>query len=347
MTENRKKRTGIAIALCAIFLAILIVSVSVIASMQQRASETADTDGMKIEEISQNDVSLTVTEIALDDFEAYGVSPMAETAYTLTATVNAGATKKAVNWTAEFQDPTSEWATGKTVTDYVTVSPTGDLTATVSCMAAFGETILVSAVSRDDPVQKSTCTCEYQKKTVGAHIRINSNEEASTLFAIGDVTSEGGRFTESKLCFNSNYYFKVAPIYGEGTVEPTVNPQDTGCSVWLILNETAKEKLQEYGYTAGVTLEYTCKLQGYFQPSCPATTLDASALATLFGSNASDGSFYDAVVAAQNNGFHDFLDLHIRPGYDSEEFICTFDIETDSFYSPVSSVKLDEEKLRF
>lgn len=45
-----------------------------------------------------------------------------------------------------FVDASSAWATGKTVTDYVTVTPTanGALTANVECIKDFGEQIKVT-----------------------------------------------------------------------------------------------------------------------------------------------------------------------------------------------------------
>ena len=64
---------------------------------------------------------------------------------------------------------TSDWATGKTVTDYVTVTPTSDgaLTANVVCLQAFAEQIIITAASRDNPDIKGTCTVDYAQKYAG------------------------------------------------------------------------------------------------------------------------------------------------------------------------------------
>ena len=73
---------------------------------------------------------------------------------TLTATVSPEtADNKAVDWAASFVNPSSSWASGKTVTDYVTVTPTSDgaLTANVNCLKAFGEQIKVTVTSRVNP----------------------------------------------------------------------------------------------------------------------------------------------------------------------------------------------------
>ena len=61
----------------------------------------------------------------------------AEEGVTVNATVKPEtATNKQVDWAVSFVNPESEWATGKTVTDYVTVTPTADgsTTATVKCL---------------------------------------------------------------------------------------------------------------------------------------------------------------------------------------------------------------------
>ena len=59
-----------------------------------------------------------------------------------------------------FVNPSSSWASGKTVTDYVTVTPTSDgaLTANVECKQAFGEQIKVTVTSRENTNVYASCT---------------------------------------------------------------------------------------------------------------------------------------------------------------------------------------------
>ena len=102
---------------------------------------------------SSHGIKLAAVKLASSEYEAYGVSAQAETAYTLTATITpADAANKAVDWTIAFKNASSEWATGKTVTEYATVTPSADgaLTAVVENVAAFGEQIVVKATSRDN-----------------------------------------------------------------------------------------------------------------------------------------------------------------------------------------------------
>lgn len=86
---------------------------------------------------------------------------------TLTATVSPEtADNKTVDWVVSFVNPSSSWASGKTVTDYVTVTPTSDgaLTANVSCLKAFGEQIKVTVTSRVNSEAKAECTLDYARR---------------------------------------------------------------------------------------------------------------------------------------------------------------------------------------
>lgn len=86
---------------------------------------------------------------------------------TLTATVSPEtADNKAVDWSVSFINPSSSWAKGKNVADYVTVTPTSDgaLTANVNCLKAFGEQIKVTVTSRVNPEAKAECTLDYARR---------------------------------------------------------------------------------------------------------------------------------------------------------------------------------------
>lgn len=131
--------------------------------------ETAD-GGMLIGESEGVGVSLLSEKIAKADYAANGVSPLAESAYTLTATVEpSNAVNKAVDWSVSFVNPSSSWATGKTVTDYVTVTPTSDgaLTATVQNLKAFGEQIKVTVTHRENENATASCMVDFAKRLEG------------------------------------------------------------------------------------------------------------------------------------------------------------------------------------
>ncbi len=136
-------------------------------TLENPEQEQTDSGGMIIGEGESNGVKLMSAKIAPEDFAANDVSTLAESAYKLTASVYPStATDKTVDWSVEFVNPSSAWATGKAVTDYVTVTPTSDgaLTANVECLQAFGEQIKVIVTSRDNSSAKANCTVDYMKR---------------------------------------------------------------------------------------------------------------------------------------------------------------------------------------
>lgn len=88
---------------------------------------------------------------------------------TLSATVSPEtADNKSVDWSVAFVNPSSSWASGKTVTDYVTVTPTSDgaLTANVNCLKSFGEQIKITVTSRANPKAEAECTLDYARRVL-------------------------------------------------------------------------------------------------------------------------------------------------------------------------------------
>lgn len=170
---------------------------------EQQGNEEAG--GAIISEVEQNGISLMSAKVAAADYADYGVSTLAETAYTLTATITPDdAFDKTVDWSIAFANPSSSWANGKTVTDYVTVTPSSDgsLTATVQCLQDFGEQIIVTVTSRNNSSAKATCTVDYVKRvesvgfTSGAEnggtyydiINVKSNIQGGLVYTGLDIT---------------------------------------------------------------------------------------------------------------------------------------------------------------
>ena len=129
--------------------------------------EQTQEGGAIVTEGESNGIKLMSAKISPESYDEYGISPMADTAYQLTATITPeNVTNKAVDWTIAFVNAESEWATGKTVTDYVTVTPTSDgaLIANVECLQAFGEQVRVTVTSRDNTAVKANAAVDYTEK---------------------------------------------------------------------------------------------------------------------------------------------------------------------------------------
>lgn len=73
-------------------------------------------------------------------------------------------------YTVEWVNPSSAWATGKTVTDYFTVTQATEnsLQATLQCLQPFGEQIKVegTATSLDGKSASAECTIDFAKRLV-------------------------------------------------------------------------------------------------------------------------------------------------------------------------------------
>ena len=93
------------------------------------------------------------------------------------------ATDKTVDWSLVFVNAESEWATGKTVTDYVTAIPEtgGALVATVSCTRPFGEQIKLTVTSRDNPGATASCLIDYKQTLTGYTLSVEQSGKTATV----------------------------------------------------------------------------------------------------------------------------------------------------------------------
>ena len=127
------------------------------------ATEQATSGGLEIEEPDAEAdarIQLTTTVIPRKLYAQYGVMPIAETAMQVTATIGTENDEPAedgeLDWALVWKNAQSEWATGKAVSDYVTIQVSDDtLTATLSCLQAFGEQLQLTAQIKTNAAVKS------------------------------------------------------------------------------------------------------------------------------------------------------------------------------------------------
>ena len=79
------------------------------------------------------------------------------------------ATNQLVDWTIAFADPSAAWANGKTLSDYVTITDTNELTTTVTFKQAFGAQIIITVTSQDNPEYSDTCTVDCAQKLASTY----------------------------------------------------------------------------------------------------------------------------------------------------------------------------------
>ena len=186
-------------------------------------------DGAVVSVVESNGISLLSAKLPVAAYAANGVSERADTAYTITATVEpAETTNKAVDWSIAWANADSAWASGKTVTDYVTVTPSasGSLTATIECKQAFGEQVTVTCTSRDNTELTATCTVDYIKKITALYMSVVSlfDENGSYCLTINSPaapTFSGNRPSGGKLYNKYRYIFRVYPQLTVGSLNDT------------------------------------------------------------------------------------------------------------------------------
>lgn len=181
----------------------------------EQTATLPDSGGAIIGESVGSGVKVMSAKIAPENYAVNGVSAQAETAYTLTATVlPEKASNKAVDWAVSFVNPSSAWATGKTVTDYVTVTPTADgaLTANVECLQAFGEQIKVTVTSRNNAEATATCLVDYAEHVAGytltltnGGVTISSSDPEYTVTGNSSVSISKGEYTKTVGTIEENF----------------------------------------------------------------------------------------------------------------------------------------------
>ena len=149
-----------------------------------------DNGGMEIgdKNVVEQGIELLIADIPLELYGDYDISPLAETAKQITATITPDyATNQKVDWSVAWKNAQSAWVNNKPVTDFVTAVATSDgaLTVNVSCLQAFGEQIILTCTSRDDISKQATCTIDYVEKIT------------SLVFNMPDISAKSSTFTYS------------------------------------------------------------------------------------------------------------------------------------------------------
>lgn len=169
----RNKNVIGVIAICLV----LVLAVGVLGYFSKGFKDWEYKDWFK-KDTEETDDLLTVTESRGIKLAFSSMSTGDSNTRRITATVTpANATNKNVNWTIGWLAPESDWAVGKTATDYATITPTADgaLTADLTCIKAFGEVLVVTVTSRSNTDKYAICTFEYAKRLTGFGVTLNAD----------------------------------------------------------------------------------------------------------------------------------------------------------------------------
>ena len=185
-----KKKTKIIISIVA-FLSVVAVALLITFTLSNntKAPENTDNQGVfegvtdgngneldinKVHDMPEQIVFRTAGVISETDYDAI----------TVKATVKPdNATNKKLDWEAVYVDSANEWATGKKVSDYVTVTPESDgaSTATIRCLKPFGAQIKIKVTSRSNANATAECTVDFAKRIDHLTVNGETNPEGLTL----------------------------------------------------------------------------------------------------------------------------------------------------------------------
>lgn len=268
-------------------------------------------------------IRLMAMKIPVADYKTYGVSVQAETAYTVTATVYpADAANQKVDWSVSFANASSTWASGKKVTDYVTVTPSSDgaLTAVIQNVAAFGEQIIVKTTSRDNAEAYATLNVEYLQRTTGYTLTLNDKTYSTTGTKTNSVTPD---FSVGKGC-NVNLVVNKSTVYTRANTDKaeyiTVKPTEAFKSA--LVKAGLDFVPREYGLTSS-GLSY-----GWFDSTFVQGLTNAQKNKLISAIKGFSGNAYEIVIYTANGGeqlatFGITLDSSVIEGQKGVESITT------------------------
>ncbi len=160
-----------------------------------------DNGGAVVTDLKSHGIKLMSATIAEEDYADYGISPQADSAILITANITpVNASVQDIEWTCGWTDESSEWASGKNISDYYGFTGYNTLTTQAVCYQPFSEPIWVKATSVDNPDISATATAHYVK-------RLTPNFEL--------------RDTNGTVDYEGSYVFDLTETYSEGTVTGT------------------------------------------------------------------------------------------------------------------------------
>lgn len=142
----------------------------------------------------------------------------------LTATITPNdAITVGFTWTVSFKNASSSWATGKTVTDYVTVTKdsSNDLKATVTCLKPFGEQIIVK-IKCDYSDASATATVDYKARVASGSVTFESQTPPSEDITLNIDGTSLGVFSLPDGSAGSKYpeyRLNISVILTDGTIK--------------------------------------------------------------------------------------------------------------------------------
>lgn len=272
-------------------------------------------------EVEMNGIKITAATISSSLYETYGAPRGAEAALTLTVTPTpADAELPGAKFTMAFKNASSAWATGKTVTEYVTLSQSNARSATVSCLKAFGEPIVITYTVTGEKGESKSATyqLDYRARIVDSDINM-----PFSMYVYQDYEYDHSEITADFTL--SNYTIKETftvqsvkfELTNEFRSELTQAQLNVGTFDQGGLDDTLKDENSKLSYHS---------------------SLDGIKVDLLFEETCNTQAFRSACESGEEFEFS----ITITDGYMTETYTQKFDIDASDFPKAVQSVQFSD-----
>ncbi len=196
-----------------------------------------------------NGIALYSAKLPASTFAANGIDPQADSAYRIIVTVKPDyATDKTVIPSVCWRNAASEFASGKTVTDYgiIDLVAGDDSMFNFVCKQDFGEPIILKFTSQSNPEVYGECTVNYYQRIKSCDFTFTLDDVAVT------PTLENGIYKVDYTGAEKDYKINLQPVYSNYTVADEFTTEITG-SLTSAFGYTATESLTTLKIAAGIT----------------------------------------------------------------------------------------------
>lgn len=207
---------------------------------------------------------------------------VSDTEYKITASLTPSTYESfGVSWEIAWANPTSTWANGKSVGDYVTLTDNNDLSCNLKKTVDFGEQIVVTCFANIDTSLTAKCTLDFEKKVTSVVAKINSSSVDGTVLTDGSKAALGSDVTYSSVFSKDKTY----------STSYSLSLYEGGCISTKVNGKTASV------YPAFSSVNYTSLLN-----LIKAATFSQSSFKSLYSSLSSYGTMQYYVVTGYTNG---------------------------------------------
>ena len=317
---------------------------------KKESPAVSDNSGMVVGvEDQASPMSLSVKQIAREEYDDYGIMSIAESAYKVTASVKdeGGATPdylQKVKWAMAWKSTNSA-----AVTTYVTMTEDG-ASATFTCLKAFSTQIVVTCTSTLDASKSATVTLDYAKRLTGVKVQFLDGAEQTveksgttvtvTLpaeYAVGGGVKTGSPWTSQSLNWYKSFVFGTeGTVDNSASVDMTITPSSALKAAYNAYKSTSVSAGLKDTVTAVTDIR---TLNNFYVALSGAGSTEALSGMGIY--HALSTAFFNTTSAAQFT-----VKLTVTPRYGNVETY-TYSLKVLMDKAPVKSLTVDHSSFVF